>query len=199
MTSDSRSSAIARARRFQESTSEIWSEVGTSNPDFAINVGDTIEGVKDEPAGSAVAGTEADLEPVSIPVLLHAGESRHLVGTVAQNLQERNRATRITTVSIFRTRTSRFSTTRGRSNSTTTSSSFSKRIEGETGPQSEIRLLPQAVLDRDSSMLGSGEFPLHQLPRQYGAGYIVSGHGHQFMRMTRDGIAYLAVGAPARS
>jgi len=43
--------------------------------------------------------------------------------------------------------------------------------------------------------LQSGEFPLHQLAKKYGVNYIVSGHGHQFIRMTRDGIAYMAVGS----
>jgi len=38
--------------------------------------------------------------------------------------------------------------------------------------------------------LGSGEFPLHQLARKYGVNYIVSGHGHQFVRLSRDGIVY---------
>ncbi len=43
--------------------------------------------------------------------------------------------------------------------------------------------------------LGSGEFPLHRLCRQYGVDYVVSGHGHDFVRLERDGIVYLEVGS----
>jgi hypothetical protein len=43
--------------------------------------------------------------------------------------------------------------------------------------------------------LGSGEFPLHQLAKKYGVGYVISGHGHQFVRLSRDGIVYMEVGS----
>ncbi len=43
--------------------------------------------------------------------------------------------------------------------------------------------------------LGSGEFGLHQLCRRYGVGYVISGHGHDFERLERDGIVYLEVGS----
>ena len=43
--------------------------------------------------------------------------------------------------------------------------------------------------------LGSGEFPLHQLAKKYGVSYVISGHGHQFLRLTRDGIVYMEVGS----
>ena len=41
----------------------------------------------------------------------------------------------------------------------------------------------------------NGDFPLHQMAKKYGVDYIVSGHGHQFMRMELDGITYLEVGS----
>jgi len=43
--------------------------------------------------------------------------------------------------------------------------------------------------------LGSGEFPLHHLCRKYGVGYVISGHGHDFVRLERDGVLYLEVGS----
>jgi len=43
--------------------------------------------------------------------------------------------------------------------------------------------------------MGSGEFPLHRLARQYGVGYVISGHLHQFMTLNRDGILYVAAGS----
>jgi len=43
--------------------------------------------------------------------------------------------------------------------------------------------------------LGSGEFPLHRMCRAYGVNYVISGHGHDFVRLERDGIVYLEVGS----
>ena len=40
-----------------------------------------------------------------------------------------------------------------------------------------------------------GEFALHQIAKRYGVEHIISGHGHQFVRMVRDGIAYMEVGS----
>jgi len=41
----------------------------------------------------------------------------------------------------------------------------------------------------------SGAFPLHRIAKEYGAGFVISGHGHQFVRMERDGITYMEVGS----
>ena len=37
--------------------------------------------------------------------------------------------------------------------------------------------------------------PLHQTARKHGAQLIISNHGHQFVRIVRDGIAYMEVGS----
>jgi hypothetical protein len=37
----------------------------------------------------------------------------------------------------------------------------------------------------------SSQFPFHQLVRKYGVRYVVSGHGHQYVRAIEDGIVYL--------
>ena len=43
--------------------------------------------------------------------------------------------------------------------------------------------------------LQSGEFPLHRLAREYGVNYVITGHGHFFARIVRDGIAYMQMGS----
>ncbi len=43
--------------------------------------------------------------------------------------------------------------------------------------------------------VGSGEFALHKLAKKYGVDYIVSGHGHTFMRLPFDGVVYMEVGS----
>jgi 3',5'-cyclic AMP phosphodiesterase CpdA len=37
----------------------------------------------------------------------------------------------------------------------------------------------------------TSQFPFHQLIRKYGVSYVVSGHGHQYVRAVQDGIVYL--------
>jgi 3',5'-cyclic-AMP phosphodiesterase len=41
----------------------------------------------------------------------------------------------------------------------------------------------------------SSHFPFHQLAKKYGVRYVISGHGHQFVRLTEDGIVYLEAGS----
>jgi 3',5'-cyclic AMP phosphodiesterase CpdA len=37
----------------------------------------------------------------------------------------------------------------------------------------------------------SSHFPFHQLIEKFGVRYVVSGHGHQFVRAVQDGVVYL--------
>ena len=43
--------------------------------------------------------------------------------------------------------------------------------------------------------VGSKEFPLHKLAKKYGVDYVISGHGHTFMRMPFDEVVYMQVGS----
>ena len=41
----------------------------------------------------------------------------------------------------------------------------------------------------------SSQFPFHQLIKKYGVRYVVSGHGHEFVRAVDDGVVYLEAGS----
>jgi len=41
----------------------------------------------------------------------------------------------------------------------------------------------------------STQFPFHQLIKKYGVGFVISGHGHQFLRLMNDGIVYIEAGS----
>ena len=41
----------------------------------------------------------------------------------------------------------------------------------------------------------SSQFPFHQLIKKYGVRYVVSGHGHEFVRAVDDGIVYIEAGS----
>jgi predicted phosphodiesterase len=42
---------------------------------------------------------------------------------------------------------------------------------------------------------GDTEFSLHKLAKEYKVNHVISGHGHRFVRMVRDGITYMEVGS----
>src|SRR5262249_23002563 len=41
----------------------------------------------------------------------------------------------------------------------------------------------------------SSQFPFHKLVQKYNVRYVLSGHGHQFVRLVQDGIIYLEAGS----
>jgi len=51
----------------------------------------------------------------------------------------------------------------------------------------------------DKFLSGDSSFRLHQLARKYGVQAVVSGHGHRFYTMVRDGVRYLEVGSSGGS
>jgi len=45
----------------------------------------------------------------------------------------------------------------------------------------------------------NGNFPLHRIARKYGAGFVVSGHAHEFDRSEYEGVQYVMVGSSGGS
>jgi Icc protein len=45
----------------------------------------------------------------------------------------------------------------------------------------------------------NGDFPLHRMVRKYGAGFVVSGHVHEFDRSEYEGVQYVMVGSSGGS
>jgi Icc protein len=45
----------------------------------------------------------------------------------------------------------------------------------------------------------NGNFPLHRIARRYGAGFVVSGHAHEFDRSEYEGVQYVMVGSSGGS
>lgn len=177
----------------------VWREIDMLHPDFAINVGDTIQGHRDEQAEAQWR----DLYPIwerynHYPLYFTPGNH-----DIWNDMS----------LSLYRKETKRpafYSFNYQESHFTVLDNSRTTTLEND-----QIRFLEQdlaANKDRSPKFvffhkpywivflkLGSGEFPLHQLAKKYGVSYIVSGHGHQFVRMTRDGIVYMEVGSSGGS
>ena len=172
----------------------VWREAAAGNPNFAINVGDTIEGVKDELAESQWRELRPIWSRYRFPFYFTPGN--HDIWS-ERSLQIYKKETGRPNFYSFNFEDAHF---------TVLDNSRTLVLD-----QEQLKFLEDDLkANRDHSpkfvffhkpfwiaflMLGSGEFPLHQLAKKYGVGYIISGHGHQFMRRTRDGITYMAVGS----
>jgi hypothetical protein len=173
----------------------VWREIDLLHPDFVINVGDTIEGGND-------ARAEAEwqeLRPLwdrygHFPLYFTPGN--HDIWS-NQSLEVYKKETARPNFYSFNYQDAHF-TVLDNSRSLDLTDSQLQFLERDLRANQDRR--PKFVFFHKPYWLaflklGSGEFPLHQLAKKYGVNYIVSGHGHQFVRLTRDGIVYMEVGS----
>lgn len=174
---------------------QVWREVRAEHPAFVLNVGDTIQGGDD-----ATAQAEWDaLRPVwSLPQYLpqYFTPGNHDIWSEASR-KIYERATKHPASYGFDFQGAHF---------TVLDNSGSLNLSDE-----QMRFL-QADLERNRARspkfvsfhepfwllplkFQSGEFPFHQLVKKYGVAAVFSGHGHQFVRLERDGIVYLEAGS----
>lgn len=173
----------------------VWREVDLMHPDFVINVGDTIEG---KSVGRPQEEWEA-LRPIweqynHYPLYFTPG-NHDIWSEESQQIYEKQTG-----------RPPYYSFNYQDAHFTVLDNSRTTDLSAE-----QIKFLAddlKANQDRDPKFvffhkpfwiaflkLGSSEFPLHQLAKQYGVDYIISGHGHTFVRMVREGIPYMEVGS----
>jgi len=173
----------------------IWREIDLLHPDFAINVGDTIEGGNDDLAESQWQ----DLRPLwerygHFPLYFTPGN--HDIWS-NRSLDVYKQETRRSNYYSFNYQDAHF-TVLDNSRTLDLTDSQLKFLEEDLKANQDRR--PKFVFFHKPYWiaflkLGSGEFPLHQLAKKYGVSYVISGHGHQFLRLTRDGIVYMEVGS----
>ncbi len=175
----------------QQIYERIWRDVNALHPDFVINVGDTIQGGND-------TTTEAEwqaLRPLwKYPQYFTPGN--HDIWSAASR-------------KIYEKQTGRpafYSFNYHDAHFTVLDNSQTENLSGQ-----QMDFLAHDLdqnKDRDPKFVffhkpvwlvpvkfQSGEFPFHQLARKYGVRYVVSGHGHQFVRLMQDGIVYLEAGS----
>jgi len=172
----------------------VWREVDLLHPDFVINVGDVIQGHDDERAESE--WWEVERLWARYPYPRHFTPGNHDIWSRgSQQLYEK--ATSRPPSYSFSYQAAHF-TVLDTSRTRSLSDQQLKFLEEDL--QRNQRSTPKFVFLHHPEWiaflkLGSGEFPLHRLARKYGVNYVFSGHGHQFIRLARDGISYLEVGS----
>lgn len=172
----------------------IWGEIGSAKPDFAINVGDTIEGTRDAQAESEWRQLRPIWSRYGFPFYVTPGN--HDIWS-AKSLEIYKKETGRPNYYSFNHQNAHFTVL---DNSRTDDLSESQLQFLEEDLKANRDRNPKFIFFHKPYwiaflMLGSSGFPLHQLARKYGVAYIVSGHGHLFLPMKRDGILYLEVGS----
>lgn len=177
----------------------VWREVDLLHPDFVVNVGDTIEGGND-----ATAEREwSDLRPVwhryqHYPLYFTPG-NHDVFSDTSRQLYERE--TKHPTFYSFNYQDAHFT--------------ILDNAQGNELTDAQLHFLQtdlEKYKDKDPKFIvfhrpywityvkfKNRVFPLHQLAKKYNVGHIISGHGHQFMRIVNDGVVYMEVGSSGGS
>ena len=174
---------------------QTWAEVDRLRPDFVINVGDTIQGTEDSTAEAEWKQIRAFLAQYQrCPLYLIAG-NHDVWSDFSEKLFEQ--ATGHPPTYSFDYQNAHFVV-------------LDNSRRAELSPD-QLRFL-EADLKKNRARepkfvffhqpfwlvpvrLGNHAFDLHRLAQEYGVDYVVSGHGHQFVRLELDGVVYTEVGS----
>ncbi len=173
----------------------IWREVDMLQPDFVINVGDTIQGKNED----RLVAEWTELKPLwqrygRYPLYFTPGNHDIWNDLSEQVYREQ---TKYAPYYGFNYQEAHF-TVLDNSRSTELTEEQLKFLESDLEANRDRR--PKFIFFHKPYWIaflkvGSGEFPLHQIARKHGVSYVISGHGHQFVRMQREGIVYMEVGS----
>ena len=173
----------------------VWREVDLLHPDFVINVGDTIEGGDDT---QALAQWQ-DLRPFfqryrHYPLYFTPG-NHDVFSDTSRALYEKESGRPVQY--SFNYQDAHFTVL---DNSRTLDLSREQLDFLERDLERNSGKSPKFVFFHKPFWipllnLGAGNFPLHQIALKHGVKHIFTGHGHQLVRMVRDGVAYMEVGS----
>jgi predicted phosphodiesterase len=179
----------------QEVYAQTWAEIDQYRPDFVINVGDTIQGTRDQTAEvewDEINGFLAKYK--QYPFYRIAGNhdiwSDFSFGLFAKK-------TGHPSTYSFDYQGAHF-TVLDNSRDDMLGPSQLKFLEEDL--QKNQSRKPKFVFFHKPFWLvllkaGNTGFPLHEMAKKYGVDYVVSGHGHQFVRLIREGVTYMEVGS----
>jgi predicted phosphodiesterase len=177
----------------------IWREVDLLHPDFVINVGDTIEGGGDDRA----AAQWEELRPLfarykHYPLYFTPG-NHDVFSDTSEQIYEKE--TGRPAYYSFNYEEAHFTVLDNSRTVMLTADQIAFLVKDLEKNKSRR---PKFVFFHKPYWipllkLGAGDFPLHQVAKKYGVEYVVSGHGHQFVRLVREGIVYMEVGSSGGS
>jgi predicted phosphodiesterase len=174
---------------------QVWSEIDRLHPAFVINVGDTIQGGDDQTVDDQWKPIRAFLDRYKQYPLYFVAGNHDVWSAISRKAFERETG-RPASYS-FNYQDAHFVVL---DNSGSLDLGLSQLGFLEADLKANRERHPRFVFFHQSFWLiflkaQSGEFPLHRLAREYGVDYVITGHGHFFARMVRDGVAYMQMGS----
>jgi 3',5'-cyclic-AMP phosphodiesterase len=173
---------------------QVWREIDGEHPDFVVNAGDSIQGGNDSTAASEWLALRQLWSCYRYPLYLTPGN--HDIWSRA-SLAMYYKQTGQQRFYSFNYQNAHF---------TVLDNSDAPDLSA-TLPDDQMQFLERDLeqnRDRDPKFVffhkplwlipvkfQNSRFPFHQLIKKFGVGYVVSGHGHQYVRAAQDGITYL--------
>ena len=173
---------------------QVWREVDAIQPDFVINVGDTVQGGNDATAASEWRALRPLWERHRYPMYFTPGN--HDIWSAASR-------------AVFEEQTghpSFYSFNYQNAHFTVLDNSQAPDLSFNL-PDDQMQFLERDLernRDREPKFVffhkplwlipvkfQNSQFAFHRLMVKYGVRYVVSGHGHQFVRESLDGVTYL--------
>jgi len=172
----------------------VWRDIGALHPNFVINVGDTIQGGNDAAALAEWRALRPLWDRYKIPQFFTPG-NHDIWSDVSRKIYEKE--TGHAAFYGFNYQDAHFTVL---DNSQTENLSDQQMEFLEHDLEQNKTRDPKFVLFHKPFwllpvMFKSSQFPFHQLAKKYGVGYVISGHGHQYLRAVQDGIVYLEAGS----
>src|SRR5579872_2501585 len=172
----------------------VWHDVGSLHPDFVINVGDTIQGGNDATAEAEWLALRPLWDRTKLPQFFTPG-NHDIWSDISRRIYEKQSG-----------RPPFYGFNYQQAHFTVLDNSQTENLSDEqmTFLQHDLELNkdrdPKFVLFHKPFWLipvkfQSSQFPFHQLVKRYAVRYVVSGHGHQFVRAAQDGIVYIEAGS----
>jgi predicted phosphodiesterase len=173
----------------------VWREVDLLHPDFVVNVGDTIQGGNDATAQSEWS----ELRPLwqrykHYPLYFTPG-NHDIWSDYSRRIYEKE--TGRETFYSFNYQDAHFTVLDNSLQNELTPGQYGFLIEDMEANKSKS---PKFVLFHRPYWIaqvrvGNRDFELHKIVKKYGVDYVISGHGHQFVRLTLDGVVYMEIGS----
>jgi 3',5'-cyclic AMP phosphodiesterase CpdA len=172
----------------------VWRDIALLHPDFVINVGDTIQGGNDATAEAEWRALRPIWDRYKLPQFFTPG-NHDIWSAISRRVYEKE--TGHPAFYGFNFQNAHFTVL---DNSQTENLSDQQMDFLERDLQQNKDHDPKFVLFHKPFwlipvMFQSSQFPFHQLVKKYGVQYVISGHGHQYVRAAQDRIVYLEAGS----
>jgi UDP-2,3-diacylglucosamine pyrophosphatase LpxH len=174
----------------------VWREIDLLHPDMVVNVGDSIEGNRSD---ETVEKQWADFQSIwkrykHYPLYFTAG-NHDIWSAFSETIYVRE--TKFQPHYSFDYQDAHFTVL---DNSRTADLDEKQMKFLEEDLKANRNRAPKFIVFHRPYWIGAlakqGEaMPLHRIAKEYGVAHVISGHGHRFVRMVRDGVTYMEVGS----